>query len=88
MTGTSPEVPSVSVEGVELRAPVGERGAQILADDALEFVAGLHRRFNSPREDLLQARVARQERIAAGEVPDLLPDTREVRECDWQVAPV
>ena len=87
MTGTSPEVPSVSVEGVELRAPVGERGAEILADDALEFVAGLHRRFNPRREELLRARVARQERIAAGELPDFLPETREVREGDWQVAP-
>jgi malate synthase len=78
----------VSVKGVELRAPVSERGAEIVADDALEFVAGLHRRFNPRREELLRARAERQERIAAGELPDFLPDTPEIRAGDWQVAPV
>jgi malate synthase len=88
MTATNPAVRSVSVKGVELRAPVSERGAQILSDDALEFVAGLHRRFNSRRGELLRAREERQERIAAGKLPDFLPETREIREGNWQVAPV
>ena len=88
MTGTSPEVQSVSVEGVELRAPVSGRGAEILADDALEFVAALHRRFNARREELLRAREERQQRIAAGDLPDFLPETREIRTADWQVDPV
>jgi malate synthase len=76
------------VEGVDLLAPVRGRDEEALSADALEFVAGLHRRFNPRREELLRARAERQERIAAGELPDFLPETREVREGDWQVAAV
>ncbi len=78
----------LAVEGVDLLAPVHGRDEEALSPDALEFVAGLHRRFNPRREDLLRARGERQERIAAGELPDFLPENREVRESDWQIAPV
>jgi malate synthase len=88
MTATNRGTGSVSVKGVELRAPVDGRGGEILTDDALEFVASLQRSFNPRREELLRARAERQERLAAGELPDFLPETRDVREGDWQVAPV
>jgi malate synthase len=78
----------LAVEGVDLRAPVEGRGADVLTVEALEFVAQLHRRFNPVREQLLAARDERQARIAAGEAPSFLPGTEEVREGDWQVAPV
>ncbi len=64
------------------------RDEEILSADALAFVAELHRRFDGTRRRLLSARAERQARIHAGELPDFLPDTREVREGDWQVAPV
>ena len=70
------------IEGVELRAPLEGRAGEILTEDALEFVAGLHRSFNPRREQLLLARAERQERIAAGELPDFLPETLELREAD------
>ncbi len=78
---------SVSVRGLDLRAPVEGRHAEVLTEEALEFVAGLQRRFDPERQRLLAARAERQERIAAGELPDFLPETREARESDWQVAP-
>jgi malate synthase len=78
----------VSVRGLDLRAPVDGRGAEVLTDEALEFVAGLHRRFNPERERLLASRAERQERIAVGELPDFLPETKEVREGDWKVASI
>jgi malate synthase len=74
--------------GVELRAPVEGRDEEILSAEALAFVAELHRRFDATRRELLAARVERQARIDAGELPDFLPETREVREGDWRVAPV
>jgi malate synthase len=77
----------VGVEGVELRAPVEGRGEEILTHEALEFVAELHRRFDPTRRDLLRRRVERQARLDAGELPDFLSATREVREGDWRVAP-
>ena len=67
---------------------MGGRDEEILSADALAFVAELHRRFDATRRSLLTARVERQARIDAGELPDFLPETREVRESDWRVAPV
>jgi malate synthase len=78
----------VTVEGVELRAPVPERGEEILTREALAFVAELQRRFDPRRKELLRSRAERQARIDAGELPDFLPETREIREADWRVAPV
>jgi malate synthase len=76
------------MEGLDVVAPAQGRAREVLSPEALEFVAGLHRRFNPRREELLRARQERQERITAGELPDFLPDTREIREGDWEVAPV
>jgi malate synthase len=78
----------VMVEGVELRAPVTGRGGEILTADALAFVAELQRRFDPTRQELLRRRTERQARLDAGELPDFLPETRGVRDGDWQVAPV
>ncbi|HUH21387.1 MAG TPA: malate synthase A, partial [Gaiellaceae bacterium] len=45
-------------------------------------------RFGQRRRELLEARAARRERIAAGELPDFLPATRAVRESEWSIEPV
>jgi malate synthase len=63
-----------------------ERGEEILTPAAVEFLGDLHRRFAARRNDLLAARAARRERIAETGRLDFLPETREVREGDWQVA--
>jgi malate synthase len=81
-------VNAVAVEGVAVRAPVEGRGSEVLTPAALAFVAGLQRRFNATRLELLDARAERQSRIEAGEMPAFLPDTRTVREGDWKVAPI
>ncbi len=64
------------------------RQERILSSEALAFVADLERRFGARRLELLLARAERQQRIAAGELPDFLPETREVREADWAIEPV
>ena len=74
--------------GVQITAPVKPEWESILTTEALEFVAKLHRAFEARRQELLKARVARQPRIDAGEMPDFLPETKHVREGDWKVAPV
>jgi malate synthase len=61
--------------------------AGVLTDEALAFVGALHERFEPHRRGLLAARVQRRARIAAGGTLDFLPETREIREGDWQVAP-
>jgi len=60
--------------------------AQILTPQALDFVAKLHRAFESRRQELLARRAARQKEFDAGKLPDFLPETRQVRENDWKIA--
>jgi malate synthase len=64
------------------------RFEEVLTPQALDFVADLHRRFDSTRKRLLALRTERQKRYDAGEVPDFLADTRHIREGDWKVAPI
>ncbi|MBR0345647.1 MAG: malate synthase A [Rudaea sp.] len=74
--------------GVAINAPLHPRFDEILTHDALAFVAKLHRAFETRRQELLKARIARQARIDAGEMPDFLPETKHVREGDWKIAPL
>src|SRR3982751_6483482 len=60
--------------------------APILTPEALDFVAKLHRAFESRRQELLARRAARQKEFDAGKLPDFLPETRQVRENDWKIA--
>ena len=62
--------------------------AAVLTPEALDLVVALQREFVGRREELLLARAERQERIAAGELPGFIDETRSVREGDWRVAPV
>ncbi len=63
--------------------------AAILSHAACEFLAGLARKFSARRDQLLEAREARQAAIDAGQLPDFLPDTASIRDDrSWTVAPV
>ena len=55
---------------------------------ALGFIADLSRRFRPRVDALLEQRRVRQAAIDAGEMPDFLPETREIREGGWQVAEI
>ncbi|CAM3276894.1 Malate synthase A [Arthrobacter ulcerisalmonis] len=64
-----------------------ERAEEILTPEALAFVAELHERFAGTRSDLLAARVAKREQVARTGRLDFLPETQDVRDGDWKVAP-
>ncbi len=72
--------------GVDITGPIEPRFDEVLTDEAIHFIADLHRRFNPRRMELLAARKERQRRIDDGEMPDFLPETAHIREGDWQVA--
>jgi len=73
--------------GVGVTEPGVQHAGETLTDEALGFVAQLHRSFNVRRQRLLAEREARQARFDAGELPDFLPNTLHVREDDtWGVA--
>jgi malate synthase len=61
---------------------------EILTPEAATFVTMLEREFGQRRSELLAKREERKKRLDAGELPDFLPDTREIRESDWKVAPI
>ena len=59
----------------------------VLTVEALGFVERLHRELEGERRELLVARGERQARLDAGEQPDFLAETNDVREGDWRVRP-
>jgi malate synthase len=75
-------------EGVEFTAPIPDEFTEILTPEAVAFVAKLSREFSGRVGELLARRAERQERINAGEMPDFLSETREIREGDWKIAPI
>jgi malate synthase len=73
-------------DGVEVLRPVDGRYASVLTNEALSFVAGLQRTIGPGRERILAARAQRWQRLRAGEQPDFVSETADVRDGDWQVA--
>jgi len=65
----------------------GSASAEVLSKPALAFVEELHRAFESRRQELLQKRLERYRKLAAGAAFDFLPETANVRAGAWKVAP-
>ncbi|HEY2160181.1 MAG TPA: malate synthase A, partial [Solirubrobacteraceae bacterium] len=72
---------------LELCGPMDSGFEQVLTPEALEFLAELEHQFGGRRRELLEARTASRSRLRAGQLLDFLPETREIREGDWKVAP-
>jgi malate synthase len=85
---TAPDSATSTVPRVTIKAPVTPEFATILTPEALTFLATLHREFNERRVRLLEKRVARQAELDAGARYSFLPETREIRESAWTVAPI
>ncbi|MFR9722068.1 malate synthase A [Streptomyces sp. MS19] len=62
------------------------RQDDVLTEDALDFLAELHRRFTPRRDELLELRGKRRAEIARTGALDFLPAAR-VRDGEWRVAP-
>jgi malate synthase len=75
------------VAGVEVRRGPVPGSERVLTEDALAFVADLHRRFGPLRLELLHRREERQRELDSGVRPGFLPATRGIREADWTVGP-
>ncbi|KAI0779407.1 malate synthase [Fomes fomentarius] len=77
------------VQGVQIHSSQAKDAqAQILTEDALKFIAALHRTFESTRQSLLVAREAAQQRLDAGQPLDFPPETAHIRaDPSWLCAP-
>ena len=67
-----------------IRVPEQDR---ILTHDALAFLLELEQRFGARRRALLERRQVRRAAFRAGTLPGFLPETREIRDASWRVAP-
>ncbi|RYD16105.1 MAG: malate synthase A [Lysobacteraceae bacterium] len=81
-------VPQPTPALAQVLAELAPGHAGVLAPEPLAFLAGLHRRFDPARRALLARRAERQAAFDTGALPDFLPETRALRESDWQVAPI
>jgi malate synthase len=73
-------------DGIQVLGRTTPQFAGILTPQALEFVAGLERKFGARRKELLAARDARQKEFDQGKLPDFLPATAAIRAGDWRIA--
>ena len=77
-----------AVQKIEVRGAYSEAYASILTKDALHFLKLLHQQFDGRRKELLEKRILKQKDIDAGNLPDFLPETENIRNSDWTVAPL
>ncbi|MBX3652522.1 MAG: malate synthase, partial [Burkholderiales bacterium] len=75
-------------EGITLSGASSAEYAGILTPEALAFVAGLSRKFETRRRELMQRRSSRQAAFDAGSLPDFLPETKAIRDGDWTIGSV
>jgi malate synthase len=75
------------ITSLEIRGPDVPGQDRILTPEAIEFVYQLVRRFGPRRDQLLARRQEVQRRLRAGELPDFLEETADIRSAEWSVAP-
>ena len=76
-----------NLNGIKIVGAITPAVEEVLTSEALSFLADLQRKFNGRRKELLARRVARQAAINQGEIPGFLPETAQIRQSDWKVAP-
>src|SRR4051794_30583215 len=75
------------MKGIEIRAPRVAGAEQIMTPEALEFLELLAGEFGPRRKALLERRREVQQSLRNGTLPDFLPETSQIREDQWKVAP-
>ncbi len=78
--------PPPALPPIVLRAVPG--ADDVLTAEALAFIGELQGRFGLRLHALMVARGRRQERIDRGELPDYLPQTKEIRQGIWHAAEI
>jgi malate synthase len=71
---------------MEIQGKQGPAVEKVLTKEAQALLEGLHRKFDARRKELLARRAARLKEFDDGRNFEFLPETKEVRESQWQVA--
>ncbi|TOK75859.1 malate synthase A [Vibrio parahaemolyticus] len=78
--------PSQQTQGMlEVTGALAPEHQAIFPVEAQTFLSLLCEKFAGRVEELLEAREEKQARIDAGELPDFLPDTKDIREGSWKI---
>ncbi|HGS5201660.1 TPA: malate synthase A [Vibrio parahaemolyticus] len=78
--------PSQQTQGMlEVTGVLAPEHQAIFPVEAQTFLSLLCEKFAGRVEELLEAREEKQARIDAGELPDFLPDTQDIREGSWKI---
>lgn len=85
MNSTALKYTSPRLEMIHTDTPASRR---VLTPEAQEFLVDLAEAFTERQRGLLEDRKARQAEFDAGALPDFLPETAEIRNGDWKVAPI
>ncbi|WP_374763210.1 malate synthase A [Yunchengibacter salinarum] len=73
--------------GLTIKGPEVAGADSVLSEGALAFFKEIETRFGARRRALMDARMERQKAFDAGEKPDFLAETADVRAGDWTVRP-
>ncbi len=76
------------VADITIQAPVCPAQSEVLTPEAQAFLAALANEFEHTRRQLLQARAERLQELRKGKLYDFLPQTKDVRDSEWHVAPI
>jgi malate synthase len=79
---------STQTTGIEVIGKIKPFYAEILTEEALQFVEKLERQFGNRRLELLQNRIQRQKELNNGVLPQFLTETMGIRDGDWTIAPL
>ena len=74
--------PENQIQGVKIIGKMIPEYADILTNEALQFIANLMRKFNGRRLELLSQRNLRQDELNDGKMPDFLHGTKDIRNGD------
>lgn len=80
---------NITINGITITPPPIRHQERVLTAEALEFLGKLHATFDERRQELMKRRHTVRAKIANGQNPRFLEETRSVREDDsWRVAPL
>jgi len=74
---------------IQVTGTLSPQHESILSPEATKFLYALSKQFENRRQELLKIRQERQQNINQGELPQFLPETKEIRENpNWKCAPI
>ena len=72
-------------KSMKISGKILSRYSEIISEEALQFIQGIHEQFNDERLKLLNERKKIQKGIDYGDKLDFLNETKKIRNSEWKV---